>query len=166
MISNNARRLVTQRSMLMQNNLRYFGVLPKLPKMELTMRTPYGTFFQDFSGFGRVYVGTTKGQIAISNKTIPRVYLLPPGQIKIAGLTDGEGKMTKSDSGEFIHTGGWLFVHDNNSCEINMLECVEKEDFLWDKLDGAVACETESEAGRVAATLQAKTVKVLNRKRG
>ena len=130
------------------------------------MRTPYGTFFQDFSGFGRLYVGTSKGQIAISNKTIPRVYLLPPGQIKIAGLTDGEGKRTQSDSGEFIHTGGWLFVHDNNSCEINLLECVEKEDFLWDKLDGAVACETESEAGRVGAALQAKTVKLLNRKRG
>ena len=165
MIANNARRLATQRNVFVQNNIRYFGVLPKLPKMELTMRTPYGTFFQDFSGFGRVYVGTLKGQMAISNKTIPRVYLLPPGQIKIAALTDGPGKVTKSDSGEFIHTGGWCFVHDNNSCEINMLECVEKEDFLWDRLDAAVETETDSEAGRVGATLQAKTVKILNRKR-
>ena len=90
---------------------------------------------------------------------------MPPGQIKIAALTDGEGKVTKSDSGEFIHSGGWCFVHDNNSCEINMLECVEKEDFLWDKLDSCVPCETDSEAGRVASTLQAKTVKILNRKR-
>ena len=150
---------------MQQNTVRYFGVLPKLPKMELTMRTPYGTFFQDFSGFGRVYVGTSKGQIAISNKTIPRVYLLPPGQIKLAGLTAGDGKKTESESGEFIHSGGWCFVHDNNSCEINMLECVEKEDFLWDQLDSAVETETESDAGRVAANLQAKTVKILNRKR-
>merc|ERR1711988_230713 len=162
MIANNARRLLTQRNMFVQQNIRFFGVLPKLPKMELTMRTPYGTFFQDFSGFGRVYVGTSKGQIAISNKTIPRVYLLPPGQIKIVGLTEAEGKKTTSDSGEFIHTGGWLFVHDNNSCEINMLECVEKEDFLWDKLDSCAPCETDSEAGRVAETLQLKTVKILN----
>ena len=94
MIANNARRLASKRNMIVQNNMRYFGVLPKLPKMELTMRTPYGTFFKDFSGFGRVYVGTLKGQMAISNKTIPRVYLLPPGQIKIAGLTAGEGKVT------------------------------------------------------------------------
>ena len=165
MLASNARRLLTQRNMMLQNNVRFFGVLPKLPKMELTMRTPYGTFFQDFSGFGRVYVGTSKGQIAISNKTIPRVYLLPPGQIKVVGLTEGEGKITESASGEFIHTGGWLFVHDNNSCEINMLECVEKEDFVWDRLDTSVATETESEAGQVAMNLQEKTVKILNRKR-
>merc|ERR1711990_907982 len=93
MITNNARRLVTQRNMLINNNFRYFGVLPKLPKMELTMRTPYGTFFKDFSGFGRVYVGTSKGQIAITNKTIPRVYLLPPGEIKVVAMTEGEGKV-------------------------------------------------------------------------
>ena len=79
---------------------------------------------------------------------------MPPGQIKLAAMTEGEGKKTQSDSGEFIHSGGWLFVHDNNSCEINMLECVEKEDFLWDKLDSAQETETESDAGRVGAMLQ------------
>jgi hypothetical protein len=133
--------------------MRYFGVLPKLPKIELTMRTPYGTMFKDFAGFTRLYVGTSKGQIAIGNKTIPRVYLLPPGQIKVAGMTEGEGKVTTSESGEFIHTGGWLFVHDNNSIEVNLLECCERETFVWDKLDGCQETETHSTAGRVAATL-------------
>ena len=152
MISNSARRLASKQVMGAQP-MRYFGVLPKLPKIELTMRTPYGTMFKDFAGFTRVYAGTSKGQIAIGNKTIPRVYLLPPGQIKVAGMTEGEGKMTASDSGEFIHTGGWLFVHDNNSIEVNLLECVEKENFLWDKLDGCTETETDSNAGRVAATL-------------
>ena len=145
--------------------MRNFGVLPKLPKLELTMRTPYNTFFKDFSGFVRVYVGTSKGQIAIGNKTIPRVYLLPPGQIKVASLTGGEGKITSSESGDFIHTGGWLFVHDNNSVEINLLECAEKETLLWDKLDSCVENETQSTPGRVAAQLQEKTVKLLMRKR-
>ena len=42
-------------------NMRYFGVLPKLAKNELTMRTPYGTFFKNFAGFTRVYCGTSKG---------------------------------------------------------------------------------------------------------
>ena len=135
MISNSARRLASKQIMGGHYPLRHFGVLPKLPKIELTMRTPYGTFFKHFSGFTRLYANTTKGQIAIGNKTIPRVYLLPPGQLKVAGMTEGDGKITKSDSGEFIHTGGWLFVHDNNSIEVNLLECVEKENFIWDKLD-------------------------------
>ena len=146
-------------------NMRYFGVLPKLNKLELTMRTPYGTMFNNFSGFTRVYAGTTKGQISIGNRTIPRVYLLPPGLFKVAGMTEGEGKVTKSESGEFLHTGGWLFVHDNNSVEVNLLECVEKESFLWDKLDGCAETESESPAGRVGATLQEKTVKLLSRRR-
>ena len=33
-------------------------------------------------------------------------------------MSNGEGKLTTSETGEFIHTGGWLFVHDNNSVEI------------------------------------------------
>ena len=164
MISNSAKRLASKQVMGSQQ-MRYFGVLPKLAKIELTMRTPYGTMFKDFAGFTRLYCGTSKGQIAIENKTIPRVYLLPPGQIKVAGMTEGEGKMTSSDSGEFIHTGGWLFVHDNNSIEVNLLECVEKENFLWDKLDGCTETETQSNAGRVAASLQEKTVKLLQRRR-
>ena len=78
---------------------------------------------------------------------------MPPGQIKVAHMMEGPGKITKSDSGEFIHTGGWLFVHDNNSIEVNLLECCEKELFLFDKLDQCQGTETESSAGRVAATL-------------
>ena len=75
--------------------------------------------------------------MAIGNRTIPRVYLLPPGQLKVAHITAGEGKMTPSESGDFIHTGGWLFVHDNNSIEVNLLECEMKEKVAWDQLDRA-----------------------------
>ena len=46
-----------------------------------------------------------------------------------------------------MHTGGWCFVHDNNSCEINLLECTEKEDFVWDELDRSVVSETQSAVG-------------------
>ena len=134
MFTNSVRKMASQQVVATQQ--RFFGVLPKLPKVELTMRTPYNTFFKDFNGFQRVYVGTSKGQIAIGNKTIPRVYLLPPGQVKVAHMTEGTGKITKSESGEFLHTGGWLFVHDNNSIEINLLEACERENFIWDKLDG------------------------------
>ena len=143
MLTNQTRRLLAKNQALLgYNNMRNFGVLPKLPKIELTMRTPYSTFFKDFSGFIRVYVGTSAGQIAIGNKTIPRVYLLPPGLIKVAHMTEGEGKVTNSESGDFIHTGGWLFVHDNNSIEINLLECEEREKMAWDKLDQCTETET------------------------
>ena len=77
----------------------------------------------------------------------------------------GDGNFATNDSGLFIHTGGWLIVHDNNSIEINVLECIEKEDFGFDKLDNLQQNETESAAGRVAASLQQKSVKLLQRRR-
>ena len=166
MFANSAKRMAAkQMQPLISSNVRCFGVLPKHPKLQLTMRTPYETFFHDFKDFARVYVGTLKGQMAIGNKTIPRVYLLPPGQVTVAHMTEGEGKLSKTDSGEFIHTGGWCFVHDNNSCEINLLECTEKEDFLWDNLEKSQETESQTVAGRVAATLQHKSVKLLSRRR-
>ena len=143
MLNNQVKRIAMQNtSVLGMASKRCFGVLPKLPKVELTMRTPYKTFFKDFSGFQRVYANTLKGQMAIGNRTIPRVYLLPPGQLKVAHLVAGEGKMTDSESGDFIHTGGWLFVHDNNSIEVNLLECEMKEKVAWDQLDKSQETET------------------------
>ena len=73
-----------------QTQMRFFGVLPKLPKVELTMRTPYRTFFENFNSFTRVYVYTAKGQIAIGNRSIPRVYLLPPGEINVKNVQSGK----------------------------------------------------------------------------
>ena len=67
-------------------------------------------------------------------------------------MTAGTGKITKSESGEFIHTGGWLFVHDNNSVEINLLECEDRDTFGWDALE-VTDTETQSNAGRAAARL-------------
>lgn len=51
--------------------------------------------------------------MAIGNKSIPRVYLLPPGEMKVHGMVAGAtGNKSKTDSGVFVHTGGWLFVHE------------------------------------------------------
>ena len=147
--------------MLASPQMRFFGVLPKLPKLELTMRTPYRTIFENFSNFTRLYVYTSKGLIAIGNRSIPRVYVLPPGELTVKGVLPGEGNNAKNESGLFMHSGGWLFVHDNNSIEVSVLDCVEKESFQFDKLDGIQNTETESAAGRIAANLQDKTVKLL-----
>ncbi len=65
---------------------RNFSVLPKAPKMELTMRSPYRTFFKNFIGFQRLYIGTIEGQVAIQNRTPPVIYLLPAGDIKVMNL--------------------------------------------------------------------------------
>jgi hypothetical protein len=65
---------------------RNFSVLPKAPKLELTMRSPYRTFFKNFIGFQRLYVGTIEGQVAIQNRTPPVIYLLPAGEIKVMNM--------------------------------------------------------------------------------
>ena len=102
-----------QRSMLLgQQQMRYFGVMPKLAKMELTVRTPYRTLFANFNNFSRLTVNTVGGNMTIGNKSIPRVYLLPPGEMKVCNIAAGEGNHTSSDSGLFMHTGGWLFMHE------------------------------------------------------
>jgi hypothetical protein len=77
----------------------------------------------------------------------------------------GDGNFAKNESGLFMHTGGWLFVHDNNSIEVNLLECIEKEQFSFEKLDNAPRTETESTAGRAAQGLQDKAIKLLQRRR-
>ena len=103
-----------QRStILAAQQMRFFGVMPKLAKMELTVRTPYKTLFENCSAFQRLQVRTIGGDMTIGNKSIPRVYLLPPGEMKVQGMVSGgAGNMTGSDSGLFMHTGGWLFVHE------------------------------------------------------
>ena len=80
-----------------------------------------------------------------------RIYFLFARKFKFIIL--GDGNFSTNDSGLFIHTGGWLFVHDNNSIEINLLECTEKENFAFDKLDSCQNTESETPAGRIGASL-------------
>ncbi len=92
--SKTASQTVFRQMAMAQTQMRFFGVLPKLPKVELTMRTPYRTFFENFNGFTRMYVATSKGLIAIGNRSIPRVYLLPPGEISVKNLQPGKSPHT------------------------------------------------------------------------
>ena len=86
MFASKASSTVFRQMAMAQTQMRFFGVLPKLPKVELTLRTPYRTLFNNFNNFTRVYVYTAKGQIAIGNRSIPRVYLLPPGEINVKNV--------------------------------------------------------------------------------
>lgn len=97
---------------LAQQQMRFFGVGPKMLKMEMTMRTPYKTFFKNFAGFENIYIPTASGRACINNYGEPGVYLMPAGEIEIMGLkNEGEGKKTHSTSGNFMTSGGWAFVH-------------------------------------------------------
>ena len=73
---------------------------------------------------------------------------------------------TPEDGSSFTSNLTSIYTYNsNNSIEINTLECVEKENFGFDKLDQCHSSESESAAGRIGATLQERTVKLLQRRR-
>mmetsp|Transcript_6685 Transcript_6685/g.6936 ORF Transcript_6685/g.6936 Transcript_6685/m.6936 type:complete len:159 (+) Transcript_6685:22-498(+) len=122
---------------------RNFSVLPKAVKMEVSMRTPYKTFFNNYNGFLRFYIGTGKGQMCVGNRTFPAIYLLPAGEIKFIGLSKGEGNFCEDGcSGEFVHSGGYCMIHEDNTADISLMECIEKEKFGFDKIDSTGQSET------------------------
>ena len=55
----------------------------KKVKMELTLRTPYKTFFENFDGFQRILTKTNEAALIIQNKSPAALYVLPPGQFKV-----------------------------------------------------------------------------------
>ncbi len=62
---------------------------------------------------------------------------MPPGYLKLK--LNGEAK---GIADEYLHTGGWLIVHtyffhneSDNTCEINLMDIVEKKDVKVDQID-------------------------------
>ena len=55
-------------------------------------------------------------------------------------------------------------LFSNNSIEVNLLECCEKDKFRFDAITAETE-ETDSAAGRVAAQLQDQTYKLFQRRR-
>ena len=53
----------------------------------------------------------------------PAVHMLLPGQLKVKSAKPIEGF-----SGDIIQSGGWLVIHPDNSCEINLMEGIDKKD--------------------------------------
>lgn len=56
-------------------------------------------------------------------------HILPPGKLLVR-----LNNPTEEFSGDLIHTGGFLVIHPDNSCEINLMECVEKSSMQPEKL--------------------------------
>ena len=57
-----------------------------------------------------------------------------------------------------------MYLCSNNSIELNVLECCEKEKFNFEKIDASTS-ETDSAAGKVAEGLQAATYRIFQRRR-
>lgn len=71
-----------------QQPLFLFSVKKK--QLELTLRTPYrtiwnnsGTIVQDFTGFSRIVTKDLSSVVVIQNKMPPAVHVLPPGFLKL-----------------------------------------------------------------------------------
>lgn len=89
---------------LLYQSLSFFAA--KKQKMELTIRTPYRTLFENFDGFSRVITTTNEAALIIQNRAPPALHILPPGVIKVKMTTEIKGQ-----SGEFMHIGGWAVIH-------------------------------------------------------
>ena len=51
------------------------------------------------------------------------MHILPPGALRVRLTRDVPGV-----SGDFMHTGGWIIIHADNSCEINLMDIVDRKD--------------------------------------
>ena len=117
---------------------RGFASIVKKPRMELTIRTPYKTLFSNFTDFKRIISKTTDYQISISNKMPPAAYILTPGRISVKPEAD-----RKDFKGDFVHFGGWLTIHADNTCEIFLMDAVEADTFTNAKNDKLVSLANE-----------------------
>lgn len=83
-----------------------FAFAAKKQRMELTIRTPYRTLFENFDGFSRVITKTNEAALIIQNRTPASLHILPPGLMKIKLTNEVKGV-----PGEFMHLGGWVVIH-------------------------------------------------------
>ena len=70
-------------------------------------------------------------------------------QNQVFSSTLEDGSLFMSTYLEFL----FIIYFSNNSIEVNLLECTEKENFAFEKIDNAQHSETESSAGRIGASL-------------
>lgn len=59
----------------------------------------------------------------------PAAHILPPGKLLVR-----LNNPTEDFNGDLMHLGGFLVIHPDNSCEINLTECVNRKEMSADKL--------------------------------
>ena len=97
--------------------------------MKLTIRTPYKTLLENCEEFSRIKGRTQSGSVNIQNRTPASIYVLPPGPLTVKLNKEIEGF-----SGELFHSGAFITVHPDNSCEIALMEAFEKSELRVDQL--------------------------------
>ena len=59
----------------------------------------------------------------------PGCHILPPGKLQVKLNNPQE-----NFSGDVMHLGGFLVVHADNTCEINLMDCFDRKEMAIDKL--------------------------------
>jgi len=59
----------------------------------------------------------------------PACHMLPPGKLMVRLNSPQE-----DFSGDMMHLGGFLVIHADNTCEINLVDCFERKDLAAEKL--------------------------------
>jgi len=67
-----------------------FNFSAKKAKMELTLRTPYKTYFEKFEGFSRIIAKTNEAALVVQNRSPAAMYVLPPGYNLLKEKPEGE----------------------------------------------------------------------------
>mmetsp|Transcript_18308 Transcript_18308/g.15952 ORF Transcript_18308/g.15952 Transcript_18308/m.15952 type:complete len:162 (+) Transcript_18308:77-562(+) len=137
-----------------------FSTVQKKTRMELTLRTPYKTILRDFSDFTRILAKSNEAALVIQNKAPPALYVLPPGHLRIKLNSDQE-----STSGDILHLGGWVTVHLDNSCEIQLIDCFERKDVKPDQFaNSEIGRELDTVSGRYMNKLRRNAARIFARK--
>ncbi|KAM3130852.1 hypothetical protein pb186bvf_017041 [Paramecium bursaria] len=139
--------------------MRFAFSTQKKAKMELTIRTPYQTILKGFDGFARILARTNEAALVIQNRTPPAVYILPPGPLKVKFTQDVKGQ-----SGDYLHLGGYVFVNPDNTCEISLLDVIDRKAGKADQFDKADFKEVDTVAGRYVAKLRRTSQRVFIKK--
>ncbi|EGR34765.1 hypothetical protein IMG5_002370 [Ichthyophthirius multifiliis] len=148
-------KLFLNQSHITQLQKQYFSQLAKKAKMELTLRTPYREVLVNFDGFSRIQAKTNEAALCVQNKTPASLYVLPPGPLKIKLTQD-----VKDVSGDYLHSGGWLIIHADNTCEINVMDLFERKEVKADQFDKANIVDADTNAGKYAQKSRKNTNRI------
>merc|ERR1711916_44706 len=85
----------------------------------LSLATPQSSYFHN-SAVKSVRVPAHTGAMVILSKHVPTIAQLKPGLVVVE---PEEGEATK-----YFVSGGYAFIHPDNSCSVNAIECVPLAD--------------------------------------
>ena len=97
--------------------------------MLLTIRTPYKIIAKEITDYSRVIAKTNEAILCVQNRMPAAAHILPPGKLVVR-----LNNPTEDFSGDLMHMGGFLVIHPDNSCEINLVECIERKEMAPEKL--------------------------------